>query len=90
ETARENGWHILDYHGLLSGLAFRRKRGIGLDPLPTGLAAALAANPSTAHFVDANGRATLDTRYFGQVGDGTNVGWKGGIFSLDGVHPTTV
>ena len=81
-TARENGldWLLMDLAGLLDRLASRRYL---LDPqarpdwwTPYELPPELAALSPTP-----------DSRFFGSDPDGRS---QGGLFSLDGVHPTTI
>lgn len=76
-------WYVVDIGGALDRVAFRRYREMGLEPpggvyeYPAGWAAALAAEglpELTTHFLDSD--------------DGKLK--RGGLFSLDGVHPTTM
>ena len=90
ETAAEHGWHVFDLCRMLDDLAFRRRQGETVFDWPAGLAAALKRNRKLAYLVGEDGAPTLDTRFF-MVKDGRSPKIvKGGLFSLDGIHPTTV
>jgi hypothetical protein len=98
EEAERRGWHVIDLCMLLDRLAFRRNAGKPPYQLPDGLVAALKANPLTQHRVRPDGTVLLDTRYFRipaerPSDDASTKTWQeaycGGIFGLDGIHPTT-
>jgi hypothetical protein len=86
-NANAHGWTVVDTHGMLEGLRFRSTGGRPSRPLPDGLLAALRANPKTRYLTARNGLPALDARFV-RVKDGQIV--KGGLFGLDGIHPTTV
>lgn len=91
QKAQKMGWHLVDICSLLDQLAFRRRRGVPTYQFPSELVAALAANPITQARV-LNGQPLLDSRYprvNPQETDPT-LKYKGGLFGLDGVHPSTV
>ncbi|MDZ7807844.1 MAG: hypothetical protein U5K71_12125 [Gracilimonas sp.] len=56
--------------------------------LPTGLGEALQKRESTRHLVDETGDVKLTTDFI-RLNDEGKI-YKGGIFSLDGLHPTTI
>ncbi|OHD12742.1 MAG: hypothetical protein A2Z96_06545 [Spirochaetes bacterium GWB1_48_6] len=86
QTAEAQGWHLVDICGALDSMAFRRNFGQSSFPWPQGAITALVNNPATKHLVK-SGIPTLDTRFLtSEKGKLT----KGGLFSLDGVHPTTM
>jgi len=87
-VALENGWHVVDFCGLLDRLAFRRQHGAVTYQWPEPAVTALATNPRTFSAVE-NGSVSLDTRYMKLSKTGDRI-QQGGLFSLDGVHPTTV
>lgn len=86
--AREYGWHIVPMAKNVAGMAYRRYGGQIARGFPPELSAALKRNPATAYLVDENGKANLTTDYL-RLNDEGKI-YKGGIFSLDGIHPTTI
>ena len=98
EEARQRGWHVIDLCAVLDALAFRRNAGRPRYPFPAGLVTALQQNPLTSFRVRPDGEVLLDTRYVRLPAqrprdDASSDVWqnafKGGVFGLDGVHPTT-
>lgn len=97
--ADENGWTVVHIGKLLDDLAFRRQLGKPAYQFPAKLLAALKANAATAHRVRPDGTVLLDTRFFripsepppaNAPSSEWQEAYKGGLFGLDGVHPTTV
>lgn len=87
--AAQHGWIVVDLCDVLDRLAYRRQLGQVRFDFPKGLHAALAANPLTSRYAGPDGQVLLDTRYM--KGDEHAVGLeRGGLFSLDGMHPTTI
>ncbi|MGC1306580.1 MAG: hypothetical protein WA885_05075 [Phormidesmis sp.] len=86
------GWHLVDTATVLDKLSFRRQQGHSTYPFPPELVAALRANPQTQDRITCDGNVLLDTRSFQVDNQATapNRKYKGGLFSLDGVHPTTL
>jgi lysophospholipase L1-like esterase len=81
--------HLIDIGGLLDGLAFRRRRGAVGFSYPAGLIEALRRNADLSYLVDADGHVRLDTRFMRtRTLEGTTRLIQGGLFSLDGMHPT--
>jgi hypothetical protein len=96
--AEQRGWHVIDLCKVLDDLAFRRNRGRPRYQFPAGLVQALRDNPATAFRVRPDGEVLLDTRYpripsTPPAAHESSAAWraafKGGLFGLDGVHPTT-
>lgn len=87
-VAAARGWHVIDFAGMLGELAFRRNAGLPGYVFPTALAQALRATPGLRYLAPKAGGVTLDTRYLRLGGNGRIA--SGGLFSLDGVHPTTI
>jgi hypothetical protein len=87
-VARDNGWHIVDFCNFLDKLAFRRQHGAVTYTWPAAAISALAADRRTSYCVD-KGTVNLDTRYI-KIGTGNLRIEQGGLFSLDGVHPTRI
>jgi hypothetical protein len=99
DLAAQRGWAVVDWCGLLDTLAFRRRDGVPRYRFPEGLLTALADNPATAFRLRPDGTVLLDTRFFripaAPVPDHAPTerwrqSYKGGLFGLDGVHPTTI
>jgi len=86
KIADQQGWIVVDTAALLRDLAFRRSGGQVAYRFPDGLKAALGDDPDTQHLVR-DGVVTLDTRYLGSTDGRLH---QGGLFSLDGIHPTTL
>ncbi len=86
------GWHLVDTSAMLDKLAIRRQCGQSQYSFPPELIAALRANPQTQGRVMDDGTVLLDTRYYrldpSAASPSERV--KGGLFSLDGAHPSTV
>ncbi len=81
--------YLIDIGSLLDGLAFRRRRGAVGFRFPDGLIDALQQHPELNYLVDADGHVRLDTRFMRtRTLDGTTRLIQGGLFSLDGMHPT--
>lgn len=98
-VAGRNGWVVIDFAKMLDELAFRRHGGMPSYAFPVGLVAALRENPLTSFRVRPDGTVLLDTRFFrvplAPPLDENDTGkwqtaYKGGLFGLDGVHPTTI
>jgi hypothetical protein len=97
--ASQRGWHVIDLCAVLDQLAFRRNRGRPPYRLPDGLIAALRDHTATRFRVRPDGEVLLDTRYIrlpeqvpldSASSDTWRAAYKGGLFGLDGVHPSTV
>ena len=91
DIANENDWYLVDMCALLDKVAFRRNKGKVGFVFPTELVEALQNNPATSDRVF-QGKPMLDTRYL-RINTKENDPRKkyaGGLFSLDGTHPTTL
>ncbi|MEX1011560.1 MAG: hypothetical protein WDZ29_05800 [Balneolaceae bacterium] len=87
--AAEYGFIVVPAHKYINAVARRR---LGVDaarPYPPRFVDALKRNPMTSHLVNPNGGVRLSTDYI-RVDQETRKITTGGIFSLDGLHPTTV
>jgi len=98
EQAASRGWHVIDLCAVLDQLAFRRNRGRPTYRLPAGLIQALRDNPHTRFRVRPDGKVLLDTRFMriprqppaeNAGSEDWQAAFKGGLFGLDGVHPST-
>jgi hypothetical protein len=88
EIAKEYDWHLVDLGRMVNSIAYRRKEANVPHIFPPGLELALKNNPSTSYLVDEYGNAKLNTNYLKADEHGQIV--QGGIFSLDGLHPTSI
>lgn len=89
KVAREYGWYVVPMAKNVASMAQRRLGGELLRSYPDDFVAALKRNPKTAHLVDEHNEALLTTDFI-RVHKETGKLYKGGIFSLDGLHPTTI
>ncbi|MGJ3244522.1 MAG: hypothetical protein ACFE0I_00385 [Elainellaceae cyanobacterium] len=92
DEVERRSWHLVDMCQVLDQLAFRRQHGDTHYQFPPDLVAALKANPATQDRVTPEGHVLLDTRYAridAQDRDPTRQ-YQGGLFSLDGIHPSTI
>lgn len=89
-AGKRSNWHVIDACAMLDSLAFRRSGGLPKYEFPRRLVRALRASEKLSYLVDDDGTVRLDTRFL-MVRD-ENLGRlaKGGLFSLDGIHPTTI
>ncbi|MEB3214293.1 MAG: hypothetical protein VKL39_23290 [Leptolyngbyaceae bacterium] len=92
EEATRRGWHVVDMCKILSQMAFRRQRGHIQYDYPPELIDALRSNPATSDRITSTGKVLFDTRYIRIDRDKATPQdrYKGGLFSLDGIHPTTI
>ena len=60
-----------------------------ISPFPDGFVKALKKNPKTEFMVNENGEPNITTDYL-RINKETGKIEKGGIFSLDGLHPSTI
>jgi hypothetical protein len=98
-AAAAHGFHVVDLCAVLDTLAFRRLRGHPRYSFPAGLIGALRQNPATRHRVRPDGTVLLDTRFLrlpstppaeGAPSEHWQHAYQGGLFGLDGAHPTTI
>lgn len=88
-VAKEYGWIVVPLNKYLSAIARRRLGGKLRIPYPDDFCEAMKRNPHTAHLVNSNGQSKLSTEYI-RIDRHKRRVYKGGIFSLDGIHPTTI
>ncbi|MDP6445835.1 MAG: hypothetical protein QGG36_05480 [Pirellulaceae bacterium] len=89
-AASRDNWHVVDFGATLDRLAFRRHQGNPPGDVPAGLIAALRRHRKLNYLVDPRGRLRLDTRYVSCSPSRPERIAQGGLFSLDGIHPTTI
>ncbi|MEX0608583.1 MAG: hypothetical protein WD016_00345 [Balneolaceae bacterium] len=88
KVAKEYGWVVVPMAKNVAAMARRRLGGEIVKGFPPGLAKALQNYPGTSHLVSPEGDVKLTTDYI-RLNDAGKL-YKGGIFSLDGLHPTTI
>lgn len=87
--ADEFGFITVPVHRYVRVAARRRLGWDSVRPFPPEFVEALKRNEKTAHLVDKNNQPLISTDYI-RVDDKEGKLMKGGIFSLDGLHPTTI
>ncbi len=88
EIADEYGWITVPLNRYVTGIARRRLSQKRRIPYPENFRQAMLDNPNTKHLVDRD-NPQLSTDYL-RIDEKTGKVFKGGIFSLDGIHPTTI
>ncbi|WP_018127255.1 hypothetical protein [Balneola vulgaris] len=88
KVAKEYGWHVVPIAKNVAHMAKRRLGGETLRSYPDAFIQALLRNENTRHLVNDKGEAILTTDFL-RLNDEGKI-YKGGIFSLDGLHPTTI
>lgn len=87
--ADEFGFYVVPI-GRYVQTAARRRKGVHYDnPFPRRFVEALKRNKKTAYLVDENNQPRISTDYL-RLRDDSNKIDRGGIFSLDGLHPSTI
>lgn len=89
DVARTYGWVVVPLNTYVNAIARRRHRGRIRLTYPDNFRQAMMRNPSTAHLVEDPENPILSTDYL-RLDPETRKVRKGGIFSLDGIHPTTI
>ena len=89
ELADEFGFHVVPIGRYVQAAARRRVGAENVRPFPEELIKELKNNEHTSYLVDKNGQPRLSTDYLRLSDDSGKVD-RGGIFSLDGLHPSTI
>lgn len=89
EIAEEYGWITVPLNRYVSGIARRRLGGKINIPYPKNFRDAMQRNPMTEHLVANRKNPKLSTDYL-RINKENGKVYKGGIFSLDGIHPTII
>ena len=89
EVAEEYGWITVPLNRYVSGIARRRLGNKMRLPYPEKFCKAMNRNPDTKHLVEDQKNPKLSTDYL-RIDRETGKVYKGGIFSLDGIHPSTI
>jgi len=87
--AAEFGYHVIPVGRYVSAAARRRRGSYTAKPFPVKFVEALKKNPQTEYLVDENGDPRISTDYL-KLDRETGKIASGGIFSLDGLHPSTI
>lgn len=89
DVADEYGWITVPLNRYVSGIARRRLGNKKRIPYPEDFRRAMLRNPDTEHLVSNPDTPLLSTDYL-RIDHENGKVYKGGIFSLDGIHPTTI
>lgn len=89
ELSDEFGFHVVPVSRYVSAAARRRLGSEQVRPFPDLFIKALKNNPATSYLVNDNEQPRLSTDYIRLEGDSRKLD-RGGIFSLDGLHPSTI
>lgn len=89
EVSNEYGWINVPLNRYVNGIARRRLGDKIRLPFPEDFRRAMLDNPNTKHLVADRENPQLSTDYL-RINEETGKVYKGGIFSLDGIHPTTI
>ena len=89
EIAEEYGWIVVPLNRYVTAIANRRLGGKIKIPFPDDFCRAMKRNPATEHLVDNPDNPAFSTEYL-RVDRESGKVYQGGIFSLDGIHPTTI
>lgn len=87
--AAEFGFIVAPVHRYVNAVARRRLGVDAVRPYPPEFVKALQQNPMTSHLVTEDGKVKISSDYI-RVDEKTQKVMQGGIFSLDGLHPTTI
>ncbi|MGF1671525.1 MAG: hypothetical protein ACFCU6_13850 [Balneolaceae bacterium] len=88
KLAGEFDFYVVPVHKHVSAVARRRRGDEDIRAFPPEFCKALKNNPDTAYLVGGNHDIRISTDYL-RLGDDGLIE-RGGIFSLDGLHPTTI
>lgn len=89
KLADEYGFHVVPVARYVSAAARRRTGKFSTRPFPDDFIKALKRNENTKYLVDASGNPKISTDYL-KLDESTGKIARGGIFSLDGLHPSTI
>jgi hypothetical protein len=80
---------VVPVHKYVAAAARRRMGNSAIQPYPPAFLEALKKNPKTGYMTTSSGWPKISTDYL-RLDDKTGLIDRGGIFSLDGLHPTTI
>lgn len=87
--AGEFGFHVVPIAKFVSDAARRRLGSENVRAFPKEFIQALKNNPKTSYLVDDLNHSRISTDYIRLCDDSDKID-RGGIFSLDGLHPSTI
>lgn len=89
EQAGEFGFHVVPVSHYVSAAARRRLGAEKVRPFPSEFVQALRNNPKTAYLAEDPDQPRISSDYLRLKENSRQID-RGGIFSLDGLHPTTI
>lgn len=89
DIADEYGWIVVPLNRYVTAIANRRHAGDIRIPFPEDFYQAMRRNPATSHLVENPSNPKFSTEFL-RVDRETGKLHQGGVFSLDGIHPTTI
>jgi len=89
ELSEEFGFHVVPVGQYVSAAARRRLGANKVRPFPDSFIKALKQNADTSYLVDDGNKPRISTDYIRLKDDSRKLD-RGGIFSLDGLHPSTI
>lgn len=89
KLADEYDFVVVPVARYVQAAARRRHIPETISPFPDGFIEALKKNPKTSFMVNEMGEPNISTDYL-RINEETGKVEKGGIFSLDGLHPSTI
>lgn len=89
ELAEEFGFHVVPVGHYVSAAARRRLGAEKVRPFPEQFLETLKNNPKTSYLIDKDGKTRISTDFIRLEDDSRKLD-RGGIFSLDGLHPSTI
>jgi hypothetical protein len=89
QVAREYGWIVVPLNKYVSSMARRRLGGKKEISYPADFCKAMKRHSMTAHLVENGNSPKLSSDYL-RIDEESGKVNRGGIFSLDGLHPTTI
>lgn len=89
KLAAEFDFHVVPVHKHVKAAARRRLGYEKIEPFPPQFVEAIRNNNKTTHLIDENGKLRLSSDFI-RLNEYTMKLDRGGMFSLDGLHPTTI
>lgn len=89
KLAHEFGFNVVPVHRYVSAAARRRQGKLIIQPFPDDFLYALKNNEKTNYLLNEHGQPRISTDYL-RLDEKNGKIDRGGIFSLDGLHPSTI